>query len=368
MKILISINSAWNVYNFRTNLIKKLLELNNEVIILAPHDYCVDKLKIIGCKYIKVDIKRKSINVFTNLILLYQYIKILNKLKPDILLLYTIKPNIIGGLASRILKIKTINNITGLGSNFISKNIFSVILIFLYKISLKNSHKVIFHNNHDRNFFINKKISNDYNSITILGSGVDKQRFNFQKYVHKNNYDFHFLFIGRLIKDKGIYEYIKAAEYYKTKYPNMEFNVLGILDYDNPSSISREQFLTFKSNQFVNFYLNQNNDLVNHIKLCDCLIFPSYREGLPKSILECFAVGRPVIASNVVGCNELIKDKYNGYLFNSQDTESLINCIDRFINTDKNLIDSFIKINYKDFLALYEDSQIISKYLQAIYE
>ena len=219
-KILINVNSSWNVFNFRLGLIKFLQSEGYEVIALAPKDEYVNYLESAGVKCFNISLNQKGVNPITDFILFLKYLRMFNKIKPNLILSYTIKPNIYGNFAASILKIPTINNISGLGTLFIKTNFISSIGKILYKLSLKSSKHVFFQNNTDLKLFIKSRLIKSYNCSVIPGSGVKTSVFKQNKKTNKGE---KFLFVGRLIGDKGVFEYLESARQVLIEYPNLEF-------------------------------------------------------------------------------------------------------------------------------------------------
>ena len=334
MKILISLNSSWNLYNFRIDLIKKLIYLNHEIYITIPKDEYFQKIINLKLK-IKVNqlnIDRKSFNIFKNLYLLFQYLKIYNKIKPDLVLLYTIKPNIIGSIASffSFKKIKIYNFITGLGTFIFENNLKKKMILSLYKLAFLNSNTTILQNIDDYNYFVNNKIIKASRCKIIPGSGVDT---NFYKYNIKNktNDSFNFLCVSRLIKQKGILELVQAAKIVKKNYPNVNFTIIGSIDYGNLSSIDVSEYELLK--KYIK-HKKFSESIINELINCDCFILPSYREGTSMSLLEAASIGRPIITTDVPGCNNIVSEGLNGYLCKSKDVKSLCDCIIKMLNTN----------------------------------
>ena len=343
MKILISTNSSWNLYNFRIDLIKKLIDLNHNVYITLPNDDYFDKIinLNLNVKIIKLNIDRKSFNIFKNLFLYFQYLKLFVNIKPDSVLLYTIKPNIIGSIAASTLfrKIKIYNFITGLGTYIFTDNIKKKIITTLYKLAFLNSNKIIFQNEDDYKFFINKNIVKPSKCKVIPGSGIDSNIFIYDKKDQSNKF-FNFLCVSRLIKQKGIIELAHAAKLTKKNFPNVNFTIIGSIDYDNVSSISLNEY------NFIKKYITHKNfmeSIKSEIIDCDCFILPSYREGTSMSLLEASSIGRPIITTNVPGCNNIVFNELNGYLCKPKDIKSLYDCIVKMINTN---LEDRLKMGY----------------------
>ena len=360
-KIVISSNNCWNICNFRLGLIKKLIESKYTVYIISKKDNYSDKLSSIGCKLNFININRNSINIISEMNILIKYFYYLKKIKPDFYFSFTIKPNIYGSLACRCLGIKYVNNITGLGSPFIENSFTKKILIFLYKISLKRSIKIFFHNNDDKFLFIKNKISNLSNSLVIPGSGINLniiKNIQIKELPEKHN----FLFIGRIIKDKGINEFLESVEIVKKKYPLIHFTIVGDIDYENNTKIDKDEFLKKCQNNNIK-YFNFSSNIFDHIIKATCIVLPSYREGMPRVILEAGLCSRPVIVTDTPGCRDIVINEYNGLLCNVKNSDHLAKQMFKFISLDKNTLNLMGKRNKETIEKFYDENIIINKYM-----
>lgn len=327
MKILILGNFGMGLYNFRKELIEELMNQNHEVYISLPHDEYVEKLTKIGCKFIDTPIRRRGTNPITDLKLLLHYNKIIKTTKPDIVLTYTIKPNIYGGIACSINKIPYISNITGLGTAVENKGLLQKITLSLYKLSLKKANCVFFQNVDNKDFFKNNNIVNKNYKI-LPGSGVNLNHYSLLKYP-ENNSTTNFLFVSRVMKEKGIDQYLDAAIYIKEKYPNTEFHVVGFCEEEY-----EDKLMKLQQNGIIKFHGKQSDVRKIH-EISHCTIHPSYYpEGMSNVLLESASCGRPIITTNRSGCKEIVENSYNGYLIEPQDTKALIEKIEHFLNLD----------------------------------
>lgn len=329
MKIVFFSNSAWSIYNFRRNLIKKLIKNGNQIFILSPKDSTSIKLIRMGCKFLEIKMNNNSINILKDLILLFVIRKKLKIIKPDFIFNFTIKPLIYGTFVANLLKIKSVCMMTGLGTTFIKKNFLTYLVIILYRISFLKVYKVIFQNKDDRKKFIDYNIIDKKRSVLSPGSGVDLNYFKYKKNKFKNKTKF--LYFGRLLKEKGIREFIYVANKFNKLGLNCEFRIIGSLDKKNPSSITKndlKKFSEFKNNKFENF----KNDVRKDLNRANCVVLPSYREGTPRGLLEALSVGRPIITTNAVGCREVIQEGRNGFSVKIKDTNSLFTAIKLFHN------------------------------------
>lgn len=333
-KILLFANSDSNYIHFRMNLIKKLLNLNYQVFLIVSSNAKFKAIENKNLFLINLNFLRHNTNILKEVLLFFKIFFIYKNIKPDFVLHFTIKPNIYGSIVAKILKIKSINNITGLGNVFLSKPKLRFFYLFLYKLSIKKSFHNFFQNQSDLRYFKLKKIINSSikNFSIIPGSGIDFSNYKFHKYPDLDKLNF--LYVGRLIKQKGIVEFIEAAQKIKTKFKNCNFIVAGDFDTVNTSSVSIDYFENAIKHKHIE-YLGYTNNIKNIIQKSHVIVLPSYREGLSHSLLLSAALGRPLIASYVPGCRELILEEYNGFLVRPKNVDSLIFKLLKFINLSK---------------------------------
>ena len=329
MKIVISINTTWNIYNFRLNLIKALQNEGHQIIAVAPRDNYVYKLESIGVQCYHIVMNPKGTNPIKDLGLTYKYFKLFKKLKPDCILSYTIKPKIYGNFAARLLNVPTINNISGLGTLFIKKSIATHIGKLLYKLSLSSSYYVFFQNSDDKLLFTSNKLVSAKIASVIPGSGVDVNKF---KCTITQNQANKFLFVGRLIADKGVFEYLDAAIAVLEKYPTKEFLIVGELGYNNKTALSKSQLEAYTNKYPQIKYLGKTDNIVSLLQSVDVMVLPSYREGLSKSLIEAAAMQLPIITTNVPGCKDVVENGFNGFLCKVESKLSLEKAIFRMID------------------------------------
>ena len=327
--ILINLNTTWNIYNFRWSLIQELQKKGFKIAALAPRDSYTSKLEEIGVKCFHIKLNPKGTNPISDLQLVYRYYKIFKELKPIVILSYTIKPNIYGNIAARLLKIPTINNISGLGTLFIKASLATYMGKLLYKLSLMNSNHVFFQNKDDQRLFIENRLVKSNITSLIPGSGVNVENFNCDRFKNEGN---KFLFVGRLLADKGVFEYLEAAVSVLQKHPEKEFLLVGDLGYSNKTAISKEQLENYTNKYSQIKYLGKTDDMVGLLSSIDVIILPSYREGLPKSLIEAAAMKLPIISTDVPGCRDVVEHKFNGFLCQLKSKKSLENSILKMIN------------------------------------
>lgn len=331
MRISILSSSSIYIYKLRREVIEKLIEEKHEVFICCFQDNYdtkvsyVDKLFELGCNIKIMEMNNRNMNPIKDLLLLLNYIRYNKANKPDIVLGFTIKPNIYGGIACRIMNIPYIANITGLGTAIENGKVIKKIISMLYKIALKNAKCIFFQNKFNRNYFIKNKIISNNHTKVIAGSGINLDEFKLQDYQNNNNM-IKFLFIGRIMKNKGIEELLEGAKIIKQEYHNVEFTIIGeiVEQYEN--------LLMRYENANIIRYIGRCEDVKPYIKNSHAIIHPSYHEGMSNVLLEACALGRPVLASKVAGCLETFDEGVSGYGFNPKSVKSMVDVIIRFIH------------------------------------
>jgi len=365
MKIVISINTSWNIINFRMGLLKALQAEGHEIIVVAPSDKYSRLFKEHNFQYYDININNKGSNPIEDIKLTIDYYKLFKEIKPDIILNYTIKPNIYGTIAASLLNIKTINNIAGLGTLFVDENIITKIAKYLYKYSQSKASYVFFQNRDDFKLFTDEKLVDKDKCGILPGSGVDTQIFKPIK-VDRDDNKIIFLLIARMLWDKGIKEYIEAAKIIKKKYPHAEFQLLGFLDVSNRSAISKEQMNAWVKEGIVN-YLGTSDNVKNEISKADCIILPSfYREGTPRTLLEAGSMAKPIITTDNVGCRDVVEDGTNGYICKIKDSSDLAKKIDLFFKLDPKERELMGKKSREKMINEYDENIVINKYLDNI--
>jgi len=313
LKIIFVVNSSWGAYNFRLSLAKFLKKNNFEIIFCIPFDrkYSEKLLSLFKCY--DISLNANSINPLLDIKLIFNLKKIYDIERPEIVCTFTSKANIYGALAAKYSNAKIISNITGLGSEFIKQSFVSSIMLQLYRISMKYSSLIFFQNQFDKRLFLDKKIADKSQAKLIPGSGVDIKKFKLSN--KKESKKIVFLFIGRVLKDKGVNELINAIKIVNNEINKefVEFQVLGSVTSQNSSSINLSTVKKWSSMGLIN-YLGESDEVISYIRKCDCIVLPSYREGMPRTILEGFAMGRPAIVSDVPGCNEIVDHGINGLI------------------------------------------------------
>ena len=324
MNILILANYDVGLFCFRKELIEELLK-NNTVFISLPYGELVEPLKNMGCVFIDTPLERRGINPIKDFALLLRYCKILKKQKPDLVITYTIKPNVYGGFACRLLKIPYAANITGLGTAFQGKGILRKLVTLMYKVGLKKAKTVFFENSENRQIFIDEKIVKAEKTCLLNGAGVNIEHFGVAEYPEDDGTT-KFLFVGRVMKEKGIDELFKAMKLLREDGVNCILDVVGGCEEDYT-----EKLKGYESEGWLNYHGYQK-DVRPFIKNASCFVLPSWHEGMANTNLECSAMARPVITSNIHGCLEAVEDGVTGFLCEKQNAEMLYNTMNRFCN------------------------------------
>jgi glycosyltransferase involved in cell wall biosynthesis len=327
-KVLILTNYIAGLHWFRRELVERLINERYDVAISAPKDSksnAENYFLSLGCSLIETNIERRGKNPLKDISLFLNYLKIIHSQKPDVVLTYTIKPNVFGGLACRIMGVPYISNVTGLGTSIENRGLLSKISLFLYKSGLTGAKKVFFQNDSIKDFMVKNNIVKKENATVIPGSGVNTENHFFEDYPDDTN-ALNFLFIGRIMKDKGVNELLEAAKIIKNEFPETKFHFVGEKEKDYDDSVFDEMV---KTGMII--YHGRQEDVHPLIKDCHAIVIPSYHEGMCNVLLEAASTGRPVLASKVPGCMETFDEGVSGLGFQAKSVESLVEAIRKFI-------------------------------------
>jgi glycosyltransferase involved in cell wall biosynthesis len=363
-KIVIGLNSAWNIYNFRAGLIRALNATGYEVVAAAPTDPYAQLVRDLGCRFIPFPMDTHGKNPGRDLILLWRYYRLFKRERPDIFLGYTVKPNVYGSIAAHVLGIPVINNIAGLGVVFTKDNWLAHLVRGLYRAALSVSAKVFFQNHDDRALFIEHSLVRQEITDRLPGSGINLKQF--QHVPLPAQAKFRFLLLARMLPEKGVGEYIEAARLLKQRGYLVDVCLIGFLDDRNPAAISRQQMEEWVAEGIVS-YLGVTDAVADEIAAADCIVLPSfYPEGVPRALLEAAAMGRPIITTDTVGCREMVDDGVNGYLVKPRDSGDLAAKMMQMMELSSNAR-SFMGQKSREKAELEFDEQIvIEKYIDAI--
>ena len=323
MKILVVGNEPGGMYRFRIDLIRELLK-NNNVVVLVPDGEFVEEMKNEGCEFYDTPVDRRGINPLNDLKLLFLYRRIIKNEKPDLVITYTIKPNIYCGLVCKHKKISYASNITGLGTTFQNENVVKKLVTLLYKLALKKSKVIFFENSENRDIFVSEGIVKQEKTFLLNGAGVNLTHYSYRDYP-KNSFT-NFLFIGRIMAEKGFDELISAMRMLVADGCNAFLSVVGFCEeaYEDKLKECAEE-------GWLKFY-GQQQDVRPFIEQCHCFVLPSWHEGMANTNLECASMGRPVITTNIHGCLEAVEDGVSGFLCEKQNADDLYHKLKQFIS------------------------------------
>jgi len=322
--ITLSSNSSWYLFNFRRSTIKRLLKDDFKVICISPKDNFTDHLINLGCEWKEIKVSRKGLNPLQDLSLFFKIYITYLKLKPVAAFHFTVKNNIYGSFAAFLARVPAINNITGLGTAFLQRNFISRVVTLLYKLSQPLADTVFCQNSEDINMLESLDILSKDQIKLLPGSGVDLKRFNpsIKLQVDESKKKFRFLYAGRMLSDKGLNELFEAISSINNFQVRCELWLCGFIDHENVSAISEETLNNWNQSKWL-FWLGQSSSIENIMSQVDCIVLPSYREGMPKSLLEAGAMAIPVVTTDVPGCNTIISHEVNGLICKPKDAISL---------------------------------------------
>ncbi|CAH7123445.1 Glycosyltransferase family 1 protein [Vibrio chagasii] len=364
-KVVITANTSWYLFNFRRNTITFLINEGYQVFTIAPKDSYSSMLEELGAKFCDIKIDQGGKSPVKDSITFLGFVHLYRKIRPSVVLNFTPKNNIYSTLAANLVGAKSINNIAGLGMVFINENLTAKLARLLYRVSQSKAHTIFFQNEDDRALFAKHKLAPLEITDRVPGSGADLTRFAVSP--SQDDGVVRFLLIARMLYDKGIGYYVEAARELKAKYGNaVEFRLLGFLDVNNPSAVSKQDMQSWMDEGIVN-YLGTSDSVEKEIAQVDCMVLPSfYREGVPKSLLEACAMGKPIVTTDNVGCRETVDDGINGYLCEPRSTKSLVEKLDLMIthSHEQRLemgLQSRTKVENE-----FDEKIVINKYLEAV--
>ena len=378
MKVLIALNSAWNLLNFRSGLIKALVKQGHQVVLVAPSDEHVLALEALGARFIDVSMQAHGTNPLADLGLLWSFLRLMQVEQPDVLFTYTAKPNVYGGFAGRCFGIPVVNNIAGLGSVFIKGGWLASALTILYRLALRRAQRVFFQNPDDYLQFVEMGLVRAEQCAVLPGSGVDLQRFqpaplpslqltdvgNGQR---RNDRKFVFMLVARLLKDKGVQEFAEAARILKSRYHRSEFILIGFKDALNPNAVTEKQLASWQDLGWVSYW-GSSSYICQPLALADCVVLPSYREGTPRTLLEAAAMGRPLVATDVPGCREVVRHGFNGLLCLPRDAQDLADQMQAILQMPAEQLTQMGQASRQWVEERFDEQLVIDAYLKVLDE
>jgi len=363
--IAIVINTTWNIFNFRLGLLKALQHEGYRVIAIAPSDAYVQRLEDEGIECFDIQMNNKGTNPIEDIRLIFDFYRLYKKCSPDVILQYTIKPNIYGSFAAGLLGIPVISNISGLGTVFLNDSFSSKVARFLYRVALKVPKKVFFQNSHDKALLVSLHLVKEKKADVVAGSGIDTQKFA-PRIRERLSRKRSFLFIGRLIKDKGLIEYIEAARELSKEHAAV-FYVLGGYYANNPSSIEQKQMQMWEREGVVT-YLGETDEVAEVIASVDCVVLPSYREGLSRVLLEAASMAKPLVTTRVPGCQEVVEDGITGYLCQARSSDALAMAMKNIIALSSSECIAMGQRGREKMKQEFDEKKVILKYKEALSE
>ncbi len=326
--VVIAANSDWNIVTFRQGLVRAIRKAGYDPLIVAPSDPdAARRMEQLGVDRIPVDIERSGLNPFADVRLFFQYRRLLKKFAPAAFLGFTIKPNIYGCIAARFARVPAVANVSGLGTVFLKSGLLEKLVVPMYRYAFSRADLVFFQNPDDRRLFVERRLVRPEQARIIPGSGINLDHYPSAELPDGPPT---FLLIARLLGDKGVREFVEAARSLREEMPGARFQLLGPLDAHNRTSICRGDLDAWVAQGSVE-YLGATDDVRPFIADATAVVLPSYREGLPRSLLEGAAMARPLITTDVPGCRELVEDGVSGFLCAAQDPRSLAEAMRRFI-------------------------------------
>ena len=365
LRIALVCNTAWAIYTYRRGVLRMLTERGAQVTIIAPRDRTFEPLIEMGCRCVELPVASKSTNPRDDLKTLMALYREYRATRPHLVFHYTIKPNIYGSLAAMLARVPSIAVTTGLGYVFIQKSRTAQIAKRLYRFAFRFPREVWFLNRDDHQAFVDEKLlAHPERARRLHGEGVDLEDFSLAPLPRRE--DFVFILIGRLLWDKGVAEYVEAARRLRKRYPHARFQLLGPVGVDNPSAISRTDVQTWEHENIVE-YLGEANDVRPLVAAADCVVLPSYREGVPRTLMEASAMGRPIVATNVPGCREVVEHGINGFLCEVKSADSLAEQLERMLTLPLEEREAMAQRGREKVAREFDEKNVVERYKGTIH-
>ena len=358
MRILIMANFDVGLYQFRRELIAELLK-SHEIVLSLPDGDLVRPLEEMGCRFLATPVDRRGIDPRKDLGLFLQYLKMLRQEKPDFVITYTIKPNIYGGLACRLLDIPYAANITGLGTAFQKSGVLRTLVSTMYRFSLKKARVVFFENAGNMETLLNEGVVNQNQCKLLPGAGVNLEHYAFAEYPTEEM-PIRFLFMGRVMREKGVDELFEAMHRLHQEGILCTLDVLGSYEEHYEETIHR-----FEAEGWLHYHGYQN-DVRPFIRNSHCFVLPSWHEGMANTNLECAAMGRPLITSRIHGCMEAVIEGESGFLCEPQNTDSLYEAMVRFCEMPQNKREAMGRAGRRHMEEVFDKGKVVAETLERI--
>jgi len=365
--IWVAANTTWYIYNSRRRLIETLLDLGYKVVLFSPSDVYVKHFKEAGVGHVQLPIDGAGTNPLREFATLLHMYGTFRRERPQLLLTFTPKVNVYGAIAARILRIPTIANVSGLGRAFVAGGWIEFVARRLYRVALKKTHTVFFQNEEDRMLFVEAGLVDPLKTRRLPGSGVDLDRFRPTSRIGGTE-RFVFLLAGRLLWEKGVGQFVEAARLIKPEFPHTEFRIVGFLEVQNPSAISRAQIEEWEERGVIHYH-GATDDIRAHIGAADCVVLPTYyREGVPRMLLEAASMAVPIITTNVAGCRDAVEDGVTGFLAKPRDARDLADKMRRALRLSPEQKEAMGRRGRDKMCQEFDEGIVIDHYIHAIQE
>jgi glycosyltransferase involved in cell wall biosynthesis len=365
LRIALVCNTAWAIHTYRRGVLRMLTERGAQVTIIAPRDRTFEPLAEMGCRCVELPVASKGTDPRQDLKTLRALYREYRATRPHVVFHYTIKPNIYGSIAAMLARVPSIAVTTGLGYVFIQKSRTAQIAKRLYRFAFRFPREVWFLNRDDRDAFEQEKLlAHPERARLLRGEGVDLDDFPFTPCPERE--DFVFILIGRLLWDKGVAEFVEAARLLKPRYPHARFQLLGPVGVDNPSAIGRTDVQAWERENIVE-YLGEADDVRPLIAAADCVVLPSYREGVPRTLMEAAAMGRPIVATDVPGCREVVEHDVTGFLCESKSATSLAAQLERMLALPRAERMAMAERGRAKVTREFDETQVVQRYERTIH-
>lgn len=359
----LSANTTWYVVNFRSRLIESLIDQGWRVVVLSPPDRHVERLAALGAEHVPLTLDNAGTNPLRELGTLWRIRAALSQIGPSVVLTFTPKINIYLSLVARTLGVPVIANISGLGRAFVSGGWIEKVSRALYGVALRWPSTVFFQNEEDRAIFIEAGLVDAARTHRLPGSGVDVDRFSPRPKPQAG--PFQFLLVARLLWDKGVGEFVEAARIVKARHPDVEFALAGFLDVDNPSAVPRSAVEEWEREGVIKF-LGSFDDMVPVYAQADCVVLPSYREGMPRTLLEAASMAKPTITSDAPGCREAVVNGVTGLIVKTRDGHSLAMAMLELLQMPAKQHDALCQAARERILDEFDEAIVIGAYAQRL--
>jgi glycosyltransferase involved in cell wall biosynthesis len=364
--IVVCANQAWNLVNFRSDLIRALIAAGCRVTAVAPPDPAMEaRLAELGAAFEPLAIDAKGITPHRDIATILSIHRLLKRLRPAAWLSWTIKPNVYGSLAAQLNGVTAIPNVSGLGTAFIRRNLLTQAAKILYRTGFRKAAAVFFQNTEDRDEFVHGKLVSADQARLLPGSGIDTEQFSppdAGRSIRRR-----FLMLSRVVADKGVREFVEAARITRARWPDARFTLMGEIGAPNRTAIPAVEVAGWVQEGVIE-HLEPVNDVRPHIAAADFIVLPSYREGLSRVLVEAGAMGRPAITTNVPGCRDIVSDGVNGFLCRPQDAADLANAFARAAETGDQAWQAMAQAARRRVVDRFSAERVIALYLSALRE